>query len=246
MLLKQKWRIKRYIASDICPELITLWKLIQTDPKSLITDYETHWNRLKTNKEYYYEIRDRFNSTRNPSDFFFLSRTCINGLIRFNKDHNFNAPLHITRKGMIPRTIRTIVYQWNTLIHNVSFECVDYRTINPHSERDFVYIDPPYSQSGSIYYGGIQISEFLDWLTHLPCGFALSFNAKHSDIENNNDVIPQKLYDQKVIVKSGKSPYKLVIHERQSEVFEYLYLKYRKITRKASKTLMITDFTKQK
>ena len=132
-------------------------------------------------------------------------QTCINGLIRFNANHEFNSPLHITRKGMKPKTITNIVQQWNTLLYNVEFRCCDYNEIIPQSDRDFVYANPPYSQSGSIYYGKIKFEEFLDWIRNLPCGFALSFNAKHTNLENDNDIIPHDIYTQRVVLRSGKA-----------------------------------------
>jgi len=36
-------------------------------------------------KEFYYEVRERFNEEHEPLDFLFLNRACFNGMIRFNR-----------------------------------------------------------------------------------------------------------------------------------------------------------------
>lgn len=41
---------------------------------------------------YFYEVRSRFNENPNSLDFLFLSRSCFNGMMRFNKKGGFNVP----------------------------------------------------------------------------------------------------------------------------------------------------------
>lgn len=79
-------RPEHAIAGDVCEPLIDLWKVIQKEPDALISHYDYHWHLLQEKGHtIFYEVRDRFNKEQNPCDFFFLSRTCVNGLIRFNK-----------------------------------------------------------------------------------------------------------------------------------------------------------------
>lgn len=74
------------MAGDVIPELIQLWIAIRDEPELTIQEYSLRWQQLQNEGHIaYYKIRDSFNSTRNPYDFLFLSRTCVNGLIRFNK-----------------------------------------------------------------------------------------------------------------------------------------------------------------
>ncbi len=73
------------IAGDIIAELIHLWKAIRDEPELTAKEYELRWKRLQNEGHTaYYDIRASFNATRNPHDLLFLSRTCVNGLIRFN------------------------------------------------------------------------------------------------------------------------------------------------------------------
>ena len=43
-------------------------------------------------EDYYYEVRERFNSKGYPLDFLFLNRAGFNGMIRFNNKGKFNIP----------------------------------------------------------------------------------------------------------------------------------------------------------
>lgn len=105
------------VASDIYKPLIELWKLIQSNPEEVISDYTEKWNAL--NVEYkdlqlnhvknadglpkvFYDCRTRFNKTHNPLDLNFIMRTCVNGIVRFNGEGEFNNSFHLSRQGMKP------------------------------------------------------------------------------------------------------------------------------------------------
>ena len=92
------------ICGDICEPLIGFWKMVQSSPREVISYYSEEWNRLqKDGYEVYYDIRSRFNADKSPLDLLFLSRTCVNGLIRFNSEGEFNNSFHHTRKGIDPK-----------------------------------------------------------------------------------------------------------------------------------------------
>ena len=83
------------VCGDICIPLIDLWNEIKTNPLALSQAYRYRWSRLQTEGyQVYYEIRDNFNQSQSPEDLLFLSRTCVNGLIRFNSNGKFNNSLH--------------------------------------------------------------------------------------------------------------------------------------------------------
>ena len=86
----------RAIFSDTNPHIINFYKQIQNGK---ITPYivrcflEEEGKKLsKLDGEYYYEVRKRFNQYHNPLDFLFLNRSCFNGMMRFNKNNEFNVP----------------------------------------------------------------------------------------------------------------------------------------------------------
>ena len=86
------------VCGDICVPLIDLWNEIKNNPDKLADEYEIRWKRLQEEGyTAYYAIRDEFNKNKSPYDLMFISRTCVNGLIRFN-DKFFPYPyIHNSR-----------------------------------------------------------------------------------------------------------------------------------------------------
>lgn len=82
------------VVGDSCKPLIDLWEAVKTFPERLASEYRYMWEALQEDNDFYYRVRDRFNEYQEPWDFLFLTRTCMNGLIRFN----------MTRAG-IPRAL---------------------------------------------------------------------------------------------------------------------------------------------
>lgn len=218
------------ICGDICSPLIDLWKVIQSAPDSLIDQYRKDWLRLQEEGHpVFYEIRGHFNKTQDPRSLFFLSRTCVNGLIRFNAKGEFNNSLHHSRPGINPDRLKPIVDSWSERIQGVEFLNADYRiTIADASKGDFVYLDPPYLNTKGRYYGGIEFSEFLSCLEDLNMRgvkYALSFDGYRGD-KDYSAPIPKELYKRKEMLASGNSAFKKVQDKISEQVYESLYLNY--------------------
>lgn len=104
----------------------------------------------KSQGEHYYLVRERFNKHKNPLDFLFLSRSCFNGMIRFNKSGGFNVPF--CKKP--ERFSQALVTKITNQVSNVSrvIEMGEYvflhqdfsETIKSTTREDLVYCDPPY------------------------------------------------------------------------------------------------------
>ena len=68
------------LCNDIYTPLIDLWKEVKTAPSVVIEQYTNDWLKLQKDfPNYYYEVRDRFNSKYKGLDLLFLSRTTVNG-----------------------------------------------------------------------------------------------------------------------------------------------------------------------
>lgn len=218
------------IAGDICEPLIALWRLIQTDPDRLIDHYTYHWNRLKDQGHLvFYEVRDRFNSEHNPCDLFFLSRTCVNGLIRFNSKGEFNNSLHHTRRGIQPTRVASIILEWGRQLAQVEFRVGDYReTTRDATSRDLIYLDPPYFHTKGRYYGKIDYEEFQSFLESLSAKgvrYILSYDGRRGN-RTYETPLPTSLYKRKYLVPSGNSPFRKVMEKEKELVEETLYLNW--------------------
>jgi len=218
------------VCGDICEPLINLWRAIQNDYEGLYEQYKMRWERLQ-NENYlvFYEIRDSFNENHDSSDLLFLSRTCVNGLIRFNKNGEFNNSLHHTRKGIDPARLRSILAIWSERLQGIEFRSGDYwETTQDVEADDFVYLDPPYFNTKGRYYGTIDYERFLeyiDWLNQRGVKYALSFDGKRGDTDYSVE-IPKGLYRRHLMLSSGNSSFKKVMDKKSETVLESLYLNY--------------------
>lgn len=215
---------------DICEPLIGLWNEIKSHPTEVIDYYSKEWLRLQNDGyEVFYEIRERFNNKKDPLDLLFLSRTCVNGLIRFNANGDFNNSFHHTRKGIAPDRFEKIVKLWSERIKNVEFIYGDYRiTTSDAKQGDLVYLDPPYANTKGRYYGTINYDEFYEYLELLNrknIKFALSFDGKRKDKSYEVD-IPKDLYKRQLMLPSGSSSFKKVMDKENEQVYEALYLNW--------------------
>ena len=160
--------------SDACEPLVDFWHAIQNDPKSIASHYRREWTALqKKGNDHYLSIRSRFNSERNPGDFLFLSRTCYNGLIRFNGSNEFNVAFHHTRPGIHPDKLDKIIDEWHNIFKVAEIRLADYHSAPP---SDFLFLDPPYADDRT--HIGFDTAEFFKWLGEIKSKWALTYNGE--------------------------------------------------------------------
>ena len=111
-------------------------------------------NSDKLRVEFYERKREEFNNLRdsegNCSDlereailFFFLNRTCWNGLYRTNQDGDFNVP--IGRQWTKIRILERRIHEAQKCLTNAELEVGDYKdSLESVGEDDLVFLDPPY------------------------------------------------------------------------------------------------------
>ena len=220
------------ICGDICEPLINLWQAIKYRPVQLAEDYRTRWNRLQEEGyTAYYDIRNSFNKNKSPEDLLFLSRTCVNGLIRFNSNGEFNNSLHHTRPGIHPDSLQSIIVDWSNHIKGADFFADDYQKSTAiATEGDFIYLDPPYFHTVGRYYGtdSIDFEEFLDYLEGLNergVKYMLSFDGRRGNKDYTVE-LPNELYKQHIYIASGNSSFKKVMDKETQQVYESLYMNY--------------------
>ena len=118
--------------------------------------------RMANEEELYYTHRDRFNellrvgqadSAEAAALFYYLNRTCFNGLCRFNNKGEFNVPF-----GRYKR----INYQFDFSVYKGTFARWDFCACDFASLElqpdDFIYADPPYDMGFTRY-----VKEAFSW-----------------------------------------------------------------------------------
>lgn len=215
---------------DLCVPLIDLWNLIKNEPEYLAESYRLNWEKLiKEGGEAYYQIRESFNKDRKAENFLFLSRTCANGLIRFNSKGEFNSPFHLTRNGIKPDTFRKIVLDWSNRIQNAQFQCGDYQETTKEAQKgDFIYLDPPYFNTKGMYGEKMDFERFLNFLEDLnqkEIKFALSYDGVRDEEELKVN-LPKELFKRHFLIKSGNSSFNRLFSGKNKNVSESLYLNY--------------------
>lgn len=159
----------------------------------------------------------------------FLSRTCVNGLIRFNEKGEFNNSLHYFRKGINPDTLEKIIADWSNHVQNTEFLADDYKITTASAKAgDVVYLDPPYFHTRGRYFGTIDFERFLEYLedlNHRGIKCLLSFDGKRGEEDYMVD-LPKGLFKRHEFIPSGNSTFKKVIDKETEKVLESLYLNY--------------------
>jgi len=183
---------EKAIAADTNKHIIRIYSEIKAGSldESIARDYleESGKTLLREGEDFYYQVRDRFNSTGSPLDFLFLSRACFNGLMRFNKKGGFNVPFCRKPHRFRPALITKICNQIKRIREIVNakdwtFTACDWReTLRSARPGDFVYCDPPYIGRHTDYFnswGDKDATLLAQHVQELPCGFAVSMWMKN-------------------------------------------------------------------
>jgi len=218
------------VASDLYAPLIGFWTMARDEPQALVADYAEQWRRLQDDLPgYFYAVRERFNASKQPTDLNFLMRTCVNGIVRFSKDGDFNNSFHLSRRGMLPGSFEKAVQAWSARIQGVTFVARDYReTLAEAKAGDFAYLDPPYAGNHQRYIGGIDEAALfaaLDDLNRRGVCWALSFDGQRGETVYRAEV-PSALYKRQLALISGYSAVAKVLNGPVETVSEALYLSY--------------------
>lgn len=153
MLQKYK-NIKSAVINDINSDLTLCYQVVRDNPTELIkslTAIQSEFYALQTEEKrklFFLQQRALFNTKSlnridNSALFFFLNRTCFNGLYRVNKAGKFNVPFG---KYLTPTICDTAtIYADSKLLQNVEIMTGDFEQTFAKIERNtFFYLDPPY------------------------------------------------------------------------------------------------------
>jgi DNA adenine methylase len=143
-------RPARAVLNDVNPHLINFYTHLR---RGLAVTIE-----MRNEEKSYYRYRGRFNkliandesqSAEAAQLFYYLNRTCFNGLCRFNKSGEFNVPFGKHNSITYAQDFSGFRAQFK----NWTFVCGDLKQIR-FETGDFVYADPPYDVEFTTYSAG--------------------------------------------------------------------------------------------
>lgn len=176
-------RPRKALLNDVNPHLANFYRQVQLGLKISI--------KVGNDPQLFYSHRERFNqlireNSENTTEaaqlFYYLNRTCFNGLCRFNRRGEFNVPFG---------SYRTINYandfdEYRSLFEQWEFSNDDLESMKINSQ-DFIYADPPYDVEFTTYSaGGFDWQDQLrtaKWLAQHPGPVVLSNQATTRIIE---------------------------------------------------------------
>ncbi|PYS78527.1 MAG: adenine methyltransferase [Acidobacteria bacterium] len=143
-------RPERALLNDINPHLINFYRQAS---RCLSLEIDARYNR-----KLFYAHRARFNQlirigsarTKEAAQlFYYLNRTCFNGLCRFNRDGEFNVPFGQYQKI----NYATDFHAYQELFRRWKFANKDFAKLSIERD-DFIYADPPYDVEFTTYSAG--------------------------------------------------------------------------------------------
>lgn len=178
-------RPKTAILNDINPHLINFYTHVQQGLEITIP--------MKNEQQTFYRHRSRFNKLINDNHwqspkaaqlFYYLNRTCFNGLCRFNQSGEFNVPFGTHKSITYARSFA----EYEPLLKDWVFSNSDIESL-PVAPEDFIYADPPYDVEFTSYSAG-----GFDWEDQLRTAEWLARHAGPVVVSNQATARIVKLY----------------------------------------------------
>lgn len=211
----------KIICNDHINYLIELYELFQRmKTENIIIEINRRideFNLSQQNRDGYNALRNSYNESKDPIDFFVLTCFAFNHQIRFNNKHMFNTPFGNERSSYNKNIEKNLIQFCNALhTKNIIFSNKDFMSIdlgNLNGE-DLVYCDPPYLISTGSYNDGKrgfkdwttkeekQLLSLLDLLNEHNVKFALSNVLYHKGMTNDILIEWSKSYNTLFIDKT--------------------------------------------
>ena len=204
---------KRALINDINASLIHTYKTIACEPQQFIVKIKELDSKIaEGGKEYYYLIRDLYNSKLMREDFdlelaalfVFLNKHCFNGLYRVNAKGLFNVPYNNSKKASIDEEV---ILEDSKYLKNMTICLGDFEdACKDAKEGDFIFLDSPYAplnpssfesytKEGFDMESHIRLAKLFDKLTQKGCYCMLT----NHNTEFINDLYGNKGYRMDVV-----------------------------------------------
>jgi len=226
------FRANKFIINDINEPLTQLWDNIINRPKEVVKQYHDIWHgQLGDEEQYYYQIRDKFNETKQPEYLLFLLAKCVKAAVRYNAQGGFNQSLDKRRLGRNPQMMRDDILRVSQLLKGkTDIFSSDYQNIlDLTMVEDLVYMDPPYQGTGMNggfnYAGNIEFNNFVVSLFELNnrnVPFILSYDGRTGD-KTYGIALPENLNLTKIEINAGRSTQATLLN-RSEITYEAVFL----------------------
>lgn len=226
-LMETNHFIKKYILSDLNNDLISTWIIIKNDYLSILHSYKELYGKYMSldwgdRKFFYKEIRSRFNKYKSPHDFFFIMRTAVNGMPRYNKKGEFNTSNQLKQNPINPNRLEKVLFDWSILLNKNDTEFLNANYQELKSEKgDVLYLDPPYSGSKNMYYGTISYEMLWDWIRNQYGKVFMSFDG-YINLKDEI-IVPKNLFNKRIEIENGNSSFRRQKLSENGIVKEYLF-----------------------
>ena len=208
---------EKALLNDVNPHLINFYQQVKRGLRLTIA--------AKYDTTLYYRHRERFNELikSNGVDaetaqlFYYLNRTCFNGLCRFNQSGEFNVPF-----GSYSSNLKYVqdFTAYQSLFRKWTFSNTDFEKLRLRAD-DFVYADPPYDVEFTTYsQGGFSWGDqerVAHWLSQHPGPVILSNQKTKKIVELYQDL------DYKL--KFRKAPRRISCTGDRTQAMEVLALR---------------------
>jgi len=161
--------ISSFHLNDANPHLIRFYNFFRNlNPdkglKSATTQLKTLSNDVSKNSQAFYSIRSNFNNNHKTMNdakfvafFFFLNRTCFNGVSNYNRKGEFNVALGNIKPKWDDlyeklHDFHSIIYKARSKVYFYNLEYYDFiNKIQRLNKPTFYYCDPPYDDTRGTY-----------------------------------------------------------------------------------------------
>lgn len=137
---------EEYLLAEKNLHLVNLYHHLQQEGESFIEYCQQWFTPRNNNKERYYQLRERFNASKNSrlksALFIYLNRHGFNGLCRYNQKGQYNVPFGTYNKPYFPKREMLAFLEKTT---QAQFVYQDFQeTFMQAKPGDVIYCDPPY------------------------------------------------------------------------------------------------------
>jgi DNA adenine methylase Dam len=214
---------------DVDKNIINFYNDLKSNSDSIVEYYKSNYSDNNEDmKNMYYTIREKFNNCNNSLDWFFLNRTSISGMMRYNKG-KFNSAFHYNRNGTKPKTIKKIIENNIKYVKKINF--INDDSINFIENQEFknsiFILDPPYFNSkNTVYFEGTneqKLLKVLEKINETDNDFILFYGSELDNRTEELKYLTKNIYKTPTS-KSGSFFRK--INNDKSKLFDYVYTNF--------------------